>query len=178
MAHESSSSSKKWYVSGGVFAASLLLLVGARGCVSGTATPAAWVQDPRPDPKQPFSNMNAAGCFVNRGDHAKPQLQIPAHASPAAIAQAVAQYVNQIITSETHQLYSPNQIQQGMAGAAVAGANAYSTAIANGASAQQANQMAMVAAAQFLHNQGVMGPLICPVALGLGHENTGVIFVH
>ncbi len=172
MTHDRKTPSKKWYGGAAVIAASLALVFSLRGCDSGPSTAAKtalsyMARDRRPDPSQPFPNMNAAGNFVNRGDHTKPQLQIPAQADAGAVAQAVATYVNQLITGETQQLYSANQIQQGIAGASTAGANAFSSAIANGASPQSANQSAMVAAAQYLHNVGVMGPLICPVALGM-----------
>lgn len=165
---------RKVLLGGSVVVIGLLgLLLGPRGCTSGPSSQVvAAPNDPRPDPKQPFPNMNAAGCFVNTAGHAKPQLQIPARADAATVTSAVTNYVNQIITPETRQLSAAAAIQQHTAGAISASIATYNAAVAAGASPAMANQAAMVSAAQYLHNQGVMGPLICPTALGfdMGHS--------
>lgn len=158
-----------------VIAFSLAGLLAVRGCMNSPPSEMAFADDQRPDPHQPFPNMNGAGCFLNSAGHERPQLQLPADANQEAVLRAVAIYVGQLITTETRQLNSAATIQQHVAGATSASVNAFTSAIASGVSPQLANQAAMVAAAQYLHNQGIMGPLICPVALGFDKSGSPMV---
>jgi hypothetical protein len=160
-------SNKKLIVSSALIVGVIALVIALRGCISDSGKPhaVASATDPRPDPSKPFPNMNAAGFFVNADGHTRPLLQIPAGADQATVQRLVSEFVRRLITIETLQLSNAANIEQYVSGAIAASIASYDAA-ASGSNSTSANQNAMVSAAQYLCEQGLTGPLICPLSLG------------